>query len=62
MARSDDLVNWTDMQLAMGFGNEGEFDHGGCVIGAYLYESYDIKAPRLMATVRSSLKYSNKET
>jgi hypothetical protein len=30
----------------MGFGPTNEFDHGGCVIGAFLYESYDIKAPR----------------
>lgn len=48
VAKSDDLVNWTDMQLAMGFGNKGEFDYGGRVIGAYLYESYDIQAPRLL--------------
>jgi hypothetical protein len=32
----------------MGFGKQGEFDFGGCVVGAYLYESYDIKAPRLL--------------
>ena len=32
----------------MGFGKEGDFDFGGCVIGAYLYESYDIKAPRVL--------------
>jgi len=32
----------------MGFGREGQFDFGGCVVGAYLYESYDIKAPRLL--------------
>ena len=32
----------------MGFGKEGEFDFGGCVIGAFLYESYDIKAPRVL--------------
>ena len=30
----------------MGFGKPGEFDHGGCVIGAFLYDSYDIRAPR----------------
>ncbi len=46
VADSGDLVHWRNMRLAMGFGPEGEFDHGGCVIGAYLYESYDIKAPR----------------
>jgi hypothetical protein len=30
----------------MGFGRQGDFDFGGCVVGAFLYESYDIKAPR----------------
>lgn len=48
VAESRDLVHWTDMRLAMGFGREGDFDHGGRVIGAYLYESYDIKAPRVL--------------
>ena len=48
VARSDDLIHWTDFQLAMGFGPEGEFDFGGCVIGAYLYDSYDIRAPRTL--------------
>ncbi len=46
VAESTDLVQWTNPKLAMGFGKEGEFDFGGCVIGAFLYESYDIKAPR----------------
>jgi len=48
VAESTDLVRWTHPRLAMGFGPEGEFDHGGCVIGAFLYASYDIKAPRLL--------------
>ncbi len=48
VAESTDLVHWGSMRLAMGFGKEGEFDHGGCVIGAYLYESYDIKARRTL--------------
>lgn len=48
VAESDDLLNWSNMRLAMGFGKEGEFDFGGCVIGAYLYEDYDIKAPRAL--------------
>ena len=48
VAESPDLVRWTNPKLAMGFGKEGEFDFGGCVMGAYLYESYDIKAPRLL--------------
>lgn len=49
VARSEDLVHWGDYRLAMGFGPEGAFDHGGCVVGAYLYESYDIRAPRTLA-------------
>lgn len=49
VAESADLVNWTNLRLAMGFGPAGEFDHGGCVLGAYLYESWDIKAPRRLA-------------
>ena len=32
----------------MGFGKPGDFDHGGCVIGAFLYDSYDIRAPRVL--------------
>ncbi len=48
VVESTDLVRWTSPQLAMGFGREGEFDFGGCVIGAYLYESYDIRAPRML--------------
>lgn len=48
VAESDDLLQWRHMRQAMGFGPEGDFDFGGCVIGAFLYESYDIKAPRLL--------------
>ncbi len=48
VAESTDLVHWKKPRLAMGFGPPGEFDHGGCVIGAFLYESYDIKAPRTL--------------
>jgi glycosyl hydrolase family 32 len=48
VAQSTDLIHWEHSRLAMGFGREGEFDFGGCAIGAYLYESYDIKAPRLL--------------
>lgn len=40
IAESEDLVNWSNPRLAMGYGPEGEFDHGGVVLGAYLYESY----------------------
>ncbi|MEN8254314.1 MAG: hypothetical protein ABFR33_02485 [Verrucomicrobiota bacterium] len=48
VAESDDLLHWTDMRLAMGYGPEGSFDHGGVVLGAYLLEGYDIKAPRTL--------------
>jgi hypothetical protein len=48
VAESTDLVRWTNPRLAMGFGPPGEFDHGGRVVGAYLYDSYDLAAPRLL--------------
>ncbi len=48
IAESTDLIHWGNMRLAMGFGPKGEFDRGGRVLGAYLYESQDIKAPRLL--------------
>jgi beta-xylosidase len=48
VAESDDLVKWTNLRQAMRYGGEGEFDYGGCVVGAFLYESYDIKSPRLL--------------
>jgi len=48
VVESTNLLNWTNPRLAMGFGPTDEFDAGGCVIGAFLYESYDIKAPRLL--------------
>ena len=48
VVESSDLLTWTNPKLAMGFGREGEFDFGGRVIGAYLYDSYDIKAPRFL--------------
>lgn len=48
VAESRDLVHWENLQQAMGFGPKGQFDHGGCVLGAYLYQSYDIKAPRML--------------
>jgi len=48
VAESDDLVHWINLRLAMGFGPEGSFDHGGVVLGAFLYEDYDIRAPRTL--------------
>ena len=48
VAESTNLVQWSNPRLAMGFGPANEFDAGGCVIGGFLYESYDIRAPRLL--------------
>jgi hypothetical protein len=48
VVESDNLIHWSKPRLAMGFGPPGEFDHGGCVIGAFFYQSYDIKAPRIL--------------
>jgi len=48
VAQSDDLLHWKQLGLAMGYGPKGEFDYGGCTIGAFLYESYDIAAPRVL--------------
>lgn len=48
LAASDDLIYWKQLGLAMGYGPKGRFDHGGVVLGAFLYKSYDIDAPRLL--------------
>ncbi len=48
VSESTDLIHWSNHRLAMGYGPEGEFDHGGRVIGAFLYDSYDIQAPRFL--------------
>jgi predicted GH43/DUF377 family glycosyl hydrolase len=48
VAESTDLLHWGHYRLALRYGPEGEFDHGGRTLGAFLYESYDIKAPRLL--------------
>ncbi|MBT4399994.1 MAG: hypothetical protein HN936_15425 [Bacteroidetes bacterium] len=48
IAVSKDLIHWENYRLAMGYGPEGSFDYGGVVLGAYLYEDYDIKAPRVL--------------
>ena len=51
VAVSKDLVNWSDMRLASGYGLEGEFDHGGRVLGAFLYESYGLDDRRTLKKV-----------
>jgi Glycosyl hydrolases family 32 N-terminal domain len=48
VVESTNLLHWTNPRLAMGFGPTNEFDNGGCVIGAFLYQSYGLKAPRLL--------------
>lgn len=48
VAESRDLLHWGNYRLAMGYGPSGEFDHGGRVLGAYLYESYELRAPRVL--------------
>lgn len=48
VAESTNLLDWSRPRLAMGFGPTNEFDHGGCVIGAFLYRSYDVQAPRVL--------------
>jgi predicted GH43/DUF377 family glycosyl hydrolase len=48
IAESTNLVDWGNYRLAMDFGPTNEFDHGGRVIGAFLYESYDINAPKVL--------------
>jgi hypothetical protein len=50
VVESADLVHWTNPRLAMGFGQPGQFDYGGCVVGAYLYESNDIQGSRRLKT------------
>ena len=34
VAESRDLLHWGNYRLAIGYGPEGEFDHGGRVLGA----------------------------
>lgn len=48
IAESTNLVDWGNYQLAFGYGPAGEFDHGGRVIGGFLYESCDVNAPRVL--------------
>ena len=44
VAESTDLVHWKKCGWRWASA-AGEFDFGGCVIGAFLYESYDLRAP-----------------
>jgi len=47
-AESEDLIHWTHMRLAMGYGPKDTFDYGGVVLGAFLYDDYDIKTSRTL--------------
>ncbi|KAL7547710.1 hypothetical protein ACHAWF_010986 [Thalassiosira exigua] len=51
LAESHNLLEWTNIRLAMGYGEEGSFDHGGVVLGAYLLNDYEIKAKRTLKQV-----------
>jgi len=48
IAASDNMIDWYNFHLAMGYGPAGEFDYGGCVLGAYLYESYNLEDRRTL--------------
>lgn len=48
VAVSQDLVHWKMLGLAMGYGPEKEFDHGGVVLGGYLFDSYKIDGSRVL--------------
>jgi predicted GH43/DUF377 family glycosyl hydrolase len=48
LAESTDLISWSGFRLAMAA--EG-IDEGGVVLGAYLYESYNIDAPRVLKRI-----------
>jgi len=48
LAESDDLVHWKPRGLVMSFGKPGAYDHGGVTFGGALFESYDLKAPRVL--------------
>ncbi|MDR2439366.1 MAG: hypothetical protein LBE12_08365 [Planctomycetaceae bacterium] len=48
VVESHDLVHWNNPKLAIEFRKQGESDHGSCVIGAFLYNNWDIKSPRTL--------------
>lgn len=48
IAESTNLIDWGNYRLALGYGPVNEFDHGGCILGGFLLESYDLKAPRVL--------------
>ena len=67
VAESTDLVTWSNMRLAMGYGEEGMFDFGGVVLGAFLYESYHVDSPRVLRKMNDKFyslygAYSKKNT
>ncbi|MDR1758403.1 MAG: hypothetical protein LBR51_05555 [Bacteroidales bacterium] len=48
VVESRDLLHWEKPRLAMGFGPTGEFDHGGSVIGGFLYENWKVNDKRVL--------------
>jgi len=48
VAESKDLVHWSNPRLAMGFGPRTNSTSVDAPSAAFLYESYDLKAPRLL--------------
>ena len=48
VAESTNLIDWGNYQLAFGYGPTNEFDHGGRIVGGFLFESNDVKAPRVL--------------
>ena len=51
VAESTDLLEWRNFRLAFGYGEEGSFDHGGVVLGAYLLKDYATDAPRVLKKI-----------
>ncbi len=47
LAVSNDLVHWEPQGLVMGYGKPGAYDYGGVTFGGLLFESYDVRAPRV---------------
>ena len=53
VAESTDLLHWSNMRLAMGYGEEGSFDYGGVVLGAFLLSDYSLSAARVLKMIDS---------
>ncbi|KAL9181743.1 hypothetical protein ACHAXT_012086 [Thalassiosira profunda] len=51
IAESDNLFEWSNIRLAMGYGPGGSFDHGGVVLGAYLMQDYAVDAEKTLKRI-----------